>query len=154
METNLYRYKGCGLDNIYLQNGYTVSKLQSGDEVISIEDIEGLHCAIALVIADSAAALDAKTFKFLRKELDMSQRQVAQMLDVEEQTVSLWERARHPLPQHADLLIRALIKEKASGNAELSKLIQRFNALDRQTRALEAKVAFENDRGQWVHRAA
>ena len=40
METKLYRYKGCGLDNVYLQNGYTVSRLQSGDEVISIEDIE------------------------------------------------------------------------------------------------------------------
>lgn len=84
----------------------------------------------------------------------MSQRQVAQMLDVEEQTVSLWERVRHPLPQHADLLIRALIKEKASGNPELGKLIQRFNTLDRQARALEAKIAFKNDHGRWVRRAA
>jgi putative transcriptional regulator len=154
MDTNLYRYKGCGLDNVYLQNGYTVSTLQSGDEVVSIEDIEGLHCAIASVVVDSASALDAKTFKFLRKELDMSQRQVAQMLDVDEQTISLWERARTPLPQHADLLLRALVKEKMSGNAELRKLIQRFNSLDREARAIEAKIAFEKDDGHWIQRAA
>lgn len=155
METNLYRYKGCGLDNVYLQNGYAVNTLRSGEEVISIEDIEGLHCAIASAIVDSASALDARTFKYLRKELDMSQRQVAQMFDVDEQTVSLWERARNPVPQHADLMLRTLVKEKMSGNAELRNLIQRFNSIDRDIRAAEAKIEMHKDQdGSWIQQAA
>jgi DNA-binding transcriptional regulator YiaG len=155
METNLYRYKGCGLDNVYLQNGYAINTLRSGEEVVSIEDIEGLHCAIASAIVDSASALDARTFKYLRKELDMSQRQVAQMFDVDEQTVSLWERARNPVPQHADLMLRTLVKEKMSGNAELRNLIQRFNSIDRDIRAAEAKIEMHKDQGgSWIQQAA
>lgn len=154
METHLYRYQGCGLDNVYLQNGYTTSKLRSGEEVVSIEDIEGLHCAIASVVIDAPSALDAKSFKFLRKELDMSQRQVAQMLDVQEQTVSLWERAINPVPQHADLVLRALAKEKLSGNAEFWKMIQRFNALDRAAREAEHHINLHKEAGGWTQRAA
>lgn len=155
MEANLYRYRGCGLDNVYLQNGYKKIELRSGEEAVTIEDIEGLHCAIALAVVDGGSALDAQTFKFLRKELDMSQRQVAGMLDVEEQTVSLWERARSPVPQHADLLLRALAKEKLSGNAELAKMIERFNSLDREARELENQIAFSKELdGHWTQQAA
>ena len=85
----------------------------------------------------------------------MSQRQVASMLDVEEQTVSLWERARNPVPQHADLLLRALAKEKLSGNAELAKMIERFNSLDRRERELEDQIAFlKGSDGHWMQQAA
>jgi DNA-binding transcriptional regulator YiaG len=155
MNASLYRYRGCGLDNVYLVNGVSCRKLASGEEAIAIEDIEGLHRAISLWLVESDASMDGPQFRFLRKELDMSQRQIAQLLGVTEQTVSLWERARSPVPQPADILLRALMKEMLNGHVELKAMIERFNKLDREARALESHLNFikEADDG-WVLKCA
>jgi putative transcriptional regulator len=108
------RYQGCGLDNVYLVNGYKYGSLTSGEEVLHIADIIGLHRVIAAHIMISAAELDAKTLKFLRKELDMSQREVAKILGVEEQTVASWESARTPIPKHAAWLLKVLTKKRCA----------------------------------------
>lgn len=141
----MFRYKGCGLDNVYLVNGYSMRKMRNGDEAVAIEDMEGLHRAIALNIVESPAPLEAKTFRFLRKELDMSQRQIAQVLGLEEQTVSLWERGNNAVPQHADIVLRTLTKETLSGHPELMNLIERFNSLDREAREIEANLQFQKE---------
>lgn len=139
------RYQGCGLDNVYLVNGYKYTRLPSGQEVLHIEDIPGLHRAIASVIVDSPVDLDAKTFKFLRKEQDMSQRQLAEILGVEEQTVSNWERAKTPIPRYAALLLRALAKERCGGNAALMTVIEHMNRLDRQRHHAEIRLCMADD---------
>lgn len=137
-----FRYQGCGLDNVFLSNGYHETVSAAGEKSLFIENIEGLHKAIAQMIADDPAPLDAKTFKFLRKEMDMSQRQVSMICGVEEQTVSLWERARVPIPELAALMLKTLTKESCSGNAEMMRLIERMNHLDREvTRQIELRRA-------------
>lgn len=151
MNTDLFRYRGCGLDNVYLRNGYRETISATGEKGVFIEDIEGLHRAIVMAVVDSANPLDAQTFKFLRKELDMSQRQVAAFFGVEEQTVSLWERARQPIPQSADIFLRTLAKETCSGNAELRKVIDRLNSLDRDVRQSIELAKFD---GHWELKAA
>ncbi|KOQ67076.1 helix-turn-helix domain-containing protein [Stenotrophomonas maltophilia] len=135
-----YRYLGSGLDNVYLQNGYKLLQLASGEEVLHIEDIPGLHTAIASAIVDSPVELDAKTFKFLRKERDLSQRKLAEILGVEEQTVSNWERAKTPIPKSADLVLRALTKECLSNNASLKAIIEHMNELDRERHREEIRI--------------
>lgn len=139
------RYEGCGLDNVYLVNGYRYGIVTSGEEVLYIDDIPGLHRAIASIIVDSPADLDAKTFKFLRKEQDMSQRQLAEIFGVEEQTVSNWERARTPIPKYAALLLRALAKERCSGNAALMSVIEHMNSLDRERHQQEIRLCMADD---------
>jgi DNA-binding transcriptional regulator YiaG len=148
MSDGSLRYTGCGLENVFLRNGFQVYSGKDGEERILIQDLEGLHKAIAAAIANSPAPLDAKTFRFLRRERDMSQRQIAAILGVEEQTVSGWERARHPIPQSADLVLKGLTNECINGNAELGRLIDRFNSLDRDMRALEAIELAQAD-GHW-----
>ena len=107
----MHQYLGSGLDNIHLRNGYEVRQTASGAEVVAIDDIKGLHRVIAQSICDLARPLAAKEFKFLRKELDMSQRQVAAMVGVEEQTVSLWERGNTAINPAAEMLVRVLMRE-------------------------------------------
>lgn len=124
-------FKECGLDNVYLVNGYHYGQTGNGEEVLVIQDLAGLHAAIAQAVVASTAPLDAKTFKYLRKHLDMAQRQVAELLGMSEESVSLWERARQPVPKYADIIIRTMVKEKCSGNAELIGLVERYNELDR-----------------------
>ena len=41
----LYRYKGCGLDNVYLEGGVEYIQTPRG-WVLHIQDVEGLHRAI------------------------------------------------------------------------------------------------------------
>lgn len=127
----MLHFPTCGLDNVYLLNGYHYGRTGNGEEVLVIQDLIGLHKAIAQAIVETSSPLDAKTFKYLRKHMDMAQRQVAEMLGVSEETVSLWERARQPVPKSADLILRTLVKEKCSGNAELVRLVERYNELDR-----------------------
>ncbi|TRN63619.1 transcriptional regulator, partial [Pseudomonas syringae] len=38
----MYKYKGSGLDGIFLKNGYTILETPYG-EGVKIEDIDGLH---------------------------------------------------------------------------------------------------------------
>lgn len=142
----LFRYQGCGLDNVYLRNGYRETVSAAGEIGVFIEDIEGLHKVIAMVIVDDTSPLDAKTFRFLRKELDMSQRKFGEYMDVEEQTISLWERARQPIPHAADVLLRTLTKETCSGNAELMRMLERMNSIDREIRS---NIELEKNDGHW-----
>ena len=142
---DVFRYAGCGLDNVFLRNGYTFTQLSSGEEVIHITDVMGLHRALAQAIVDGPAELDAQTFKFLRKEQDKSQRQLASILGVEEQTVSLWERARTPIPKYADLVLRTLAKERCSNNAELNAMVDRLNSLDRDRHMHEMRIEMALD---------
>lgn len=149
MSSGLFRYQGCGLDNVFLRNGYRVALSVTGVESIFIEDVEGLHNAIAKAIIDSPVPLDAKTFKFLRKERDFSQRQLGGFLGVDEQTISLWERARAPIPTYAQVFLRVLTKEACSGNAELLRELEKLNSLDRDGHAIGEAIELEKTDAHW-----
>ncbi len=84
-------YTLCGLDNILLLNGYTIKETPAG-RGISIQDVKGLHEAIGLHVAKEKRILTGKEIKFLRKEMDMTQSQLARLLDCDVQTVARWER--------------------------------------------------------------
>jgi len=43
----MYHYTLCGLDNVWLENGYQVRETSYG-QGISVHDVEGLHEVIAL----------------------------------------------------------------------------------------------------------
>ena len=147
------QYKGCGLDNVYLANGYERRTTNSGIEVVHIEDMDGLHRTIALMVAVNPLDIDGTEFRFLRKELDMSQRVIAGVLGVQEQTVSLWERGERSVPQYAAVLISAMAHECLSGQAALNIVIDRVCSADR---AIEkAKLLIERtDQGSWMQKAA
>lgn len=144
----MYRYLGCGLDNVHLRNGYEVQTTASGQEVIAITDIPGLHRAIAENLCDAPRALTPQEFRFIRKELDMSQRQVALLVNMEEQTVSNWERGNTQVNTAAEFLLRSLMKETFSGNPEIRALMNHFCALDRDIRA-NAQLEFEVGEEEW-----
>jgi DNA-binding transcriptional regulator YiaG len=109
----MYRYTECGLRNVWLKNGYRRHKTPYGPG-LSIDDIPALHRAIGLWIVGNRPRLTGAELRFLRKELDLSQKRLAEILGVEEQTVSLWER-RGRMPTLADRFLRALYREGVEG---------------------------------------
>lgn len=149
----MFQYKGCGLDNVFLANGYERRKTNGGIEVLHIEDLEGLHRTIALTLAVNPLEIGGGEFRFLRKELDMSQRAIAGVLGVQEQTVSLWERGDPPVPQYAAVLISVMAREYFSGQPAIKTVIERVCAVDRSIQ--KARLLVEHtDQGAWVQKAA
>ena len=69
----MYQYKTYGLNTVYLANGYDTAEFD-GEIATSIHDIDGLHKAIGRNLAELSRALTGSEFRFLRVEMDMSQR--------------------------------------------------------------------------------
>ena len=86
-----YHYLECGLDDVYLANGFVRFESKRGGTSIAIRDIDTLHQAIGEHLCQKKKDLSAKEFRFLRREMLMSQSILARLLDVGEQTVHRWE---------------------------------------------------------------
>lgn len=86
----LFHYKTSGLPNIWLDGGVEQTETPYGPAT-SIADLDGLHQLIAEDIINSPSVMTRHEFKFLRRELDLSQRALAGILKTEEKTVGRWE---------------------------------------------------------------
>lgn len=96
-EKEPYLYDDCGLDGIYLLNGYEVGK-DEHDEWDSIHNIFGLHKAIALYLARQERVLIGAEVAFCRKTLEMTQVELADLIRKEEQAVARWEKGKVEIP--------------------------------------------------------
>ena len=127
----MYHYTECGLDNVWLANGFTTKKTAYG-EAVAITHADALHKRLAEDLINKPARLTGKEFRFLRVLLKLSQAAVARMQGVSEQNISLWE--RHDKVHKAnDKLIRCFYVAHESKNQrpinsagpEVSVLFQR-----------------------------
>jgi len=130
-----YHYTESGLDNIYLVNGFKITKTKSGDEEIYIHDIHGLHKAIGMILISKRGLLHGKEIKFIRSTLDLSQTALARILGCTYQTVLLWEKDKGEISKTADHLLRAIFfayLDTESGKAIYDK-INEISDLDAET---------------------
>ena len=103
----MFEYTGSGLNSIFLKNGYTLVETPYGMGV-TIDDIEGLHLAIATDIIKQRSPMTGHQFRFLRKEQDLVQSELAALLRIDVQTVANWEKkAAEAVPGPADFAMRA-----------------------------------------------
>ena len=126
----MIEYTGCGLPNIFLSNGYSEIETPYGESV-SIDDVEGLHQAIGMEIVNKEPVLSGPEFRFLRKELELSQDKLGGLLGRDAQSIALWEKEKTELPRMADMLLRAIYTESLNGNVQIKDMIERLNELDR-----------------------
>jgi DNA-binding transcriptional regulator YiaG len=139
----MYHYTECGLQNVWLENGYKKHKTPYGAGV-SIEDVVGLHQLIGRAIARGPRLTGAE-LRFLRKELELSQRTLAGLLGISEQNVSLWER-HGKIPKWGARLVKVLYMETLDGNVHVKKLIERLNEQDSQQ---ATPLHFKTRDGHW-----
>lgn len=125
----MHHYTECGLDNVWLENGYTVHETPYGSGV-AVQDADALLAAIALSLTNKNGSLTGKEFRFLRLSLGLSQPNAARMLGVTDQAVSLWERTGK-VPKQGDALVRLLVLEHLDGGGKASEMIDRINTVDR-----------------------
>lgn len=126
----MYHYTECGLPNVWLVNGFTPHPTPYGEAMV-IEDADGLHRAIGMGLVHRKPHLTGCEFRFLRKELDLSQNALAGYFGNDAQSVALWEK-RGRVPKWADRFLRAIYREHMEGNAHIREIVARLNDLDRQ----------------------
>jgi len=101
-----YHYVASDLDNIYLLNGVTEQATAYGP-MVTIEDLNGLHHAIGLYIIEKPDLMTGPEFRFLRKQLDLTQAQLGRYLRISDQTVANYEKG-HTCLGPADPVLRGL----------------------------------------------
>lgn len=147
-QSSRYHYRECGLDNIYLVNGFEPVETPRGIAVM-IKDREGLHKAIATLIVREKRGMTGAEFRFLRHELNMTQQLVANLLKVDVQAVARWEKGNSAVPGPAQNLLRLLYEEKANGNTGISEPLRKLAELDEILQDENEIVEFEDSDEGW-----
>ncbi|WP_424947876.1 transcriptional regulator [Candidatus Spongiihabitans sp.] len=111
---NYHHYATCGLDSVYLVNGFEHHETGYGHGV-SVHDLDGLHRAIGLHVVNLKRGLTGKEFRFLRVELDRSQKSLGDLLKKTDQAVAIWEK-RNKVPREVDIILRNLYMESIGKN--------------------------------------
>lgn len=124
----MYHYTECGLDNVWLANGYTVHITPYGKGV-SVKDADSLLHELAKWLTQKPGRLTGKELRFLRTLLCLSQAGLGAMLGATEQSISLWERTGK-VPKTSDALLRMLVLEKFNGDGKVSQVIDRINTVE------------------------
>lgn len=115
-----HHYTECGLENVYLRNGFRKVE-HNGSIVVVVEDPIGLHQAIGKRICGQRF-ISGDEFRFLRNEMRMSQSRLGAVLGVSENMVSLWER-RSAIPKQAVAMLKAMYSEHIKVSYKITALL-------------------------------
>jgi DNA-binding transcriptional regulator YiaG len=149
MGRSMYHYTESGLNNVWLLNGYITHNTPYGKGV-AIEHADDLHRVIALSLVNHKPRLSGGEFRFIRKELDMSQAALAHILGNDSQSIARWEK-KGRVPRMAERFLRALYREHAQGNAGIRELVERLNQMAQK---VEKRLVLEETPKGWEARAA
>jgi transcriptional regulator with XRE-family HTH domain len=105
-----YRYTASGLDNVTLVGLPNVCD-DDGDECITIENLNGLHKAIAEAIVNRPQGMSGKELRFLRTLMGKTQAQLAADVHREGLALGRWERGERPIEPNAEALIRLMARD-------------------------------------------
>ncbi len=141
---NKYHYKECGLENVWLLNGFYFSRTPYG-KTVRIENTEGLHKTIGCLLAEERKKLNGREFRFLRHELTMSQNTLASLFGIGAQTIARWEKNEIKIPRAEETLIRKLYLEKMGKRGSIKKLLDEIADLEDKI----DRLTFEEKNDVW-----
>ena len=143
---NAYHYVQCGLDNVWLGNGFEIVETPYGRSV-KIEQAERLDAAIAEWLTRQPAPLTGKELRFLRLQLDLSQKRMGELLGKEAQTVALWEKSE-TLNKDVDFMVRHIYRQTAINARQVYvEMVDYLNAMDRTEH--QEKITFQETEDGW-----
>jgi putative transcriptional regulator len=143
-----YHYTECGLSNIFLSNGFEVLDFE-GEKVYAVHDAEGLHKAIGENILNKTTLLSGDEIRYLRKESELSQKDLAGILGVSDQSVAHYEKSKTEQSQAVDIIIRMRYASMISVSKDICDYLERL-ALDEIDRL---EIDFSEENGQWASAA-
>lgn len=117
---------------------------------ITIDDIKGLHKQIGTALINKPGLLTSDEVRFLRRELGLSQKVLAQTLSVAEITVRGWESSKAKISGPADRLPRVLYKDYTDPDSLARELVDQLARLDAQVQKSMKQLKFEVLGNVWV----
>jgi DNA-binding transcriptional regulator YiaG len=146
-----YHYTESGLDNVWLENGFEVDNHPHYGELVSFTNVRGLHAAIGHWLVNQPRTLTGREFRFLRTELDISQRCLGELLGVTEQAVAKWEKARDKpvVNKTAERLLRGIYLDYHDGESEFKNILDRLTKLDAEVADLKRELHLANAERGW-----
>jgi putative zinc finger/helix-turn-helix YgiT family protein len=84
---------------------------------IVIPDLPGLLAAVAVYRATIPVKLQGHEIKFMRKSMEVSAKELAELLEVSQETVSRWENDRAPMGSANEKLLRLMTLFKLAEHA-------------------------------------
>lgn len=149
-EREPYHYTECGLSDVYLLCGYERVQTDEGPAVV-IQNMDGLHRAIGDEIARNKKALDGADIRFLRKEMGLTQAELADLMGTTDQSVARWEKDENVAPGPAGLLLRLIYIAWRGGKIDPRKLAEQLREKDAPRKS---RITLEAKRNRWHARAA
>ena len=120
-----YHYKECGLDNIYLRNGFHIEEVD-GEEFVSVDNVDELWKAIGINMVTTQKIIAPNEIRFMRNLMGMTQAEVGGLLRVNDQTVARWEKGQAKLAGASDIAFRALFLACPVAGDEGKKLLSEW----------------------------
>jgi putative zinc finger/helix-turn-helix YgiT family protein len=124
-----YKYLESGLDNVIICN-IEMIKCSCGEESALIPRILAVHEAIANCLLEKENQLTGKEIRFLRKEMGLKGRDFADLVNIDNATLSRWENGKTKPSVKADRLIRVLYSSKMKPTKELASIL--FNPISQR----------------------
>lgn len=120
-------YTASGLDYVYLVNGFSIEDDPNYGRIVTIDAPDDLHKAIGLHIITQERPLTGAEFRFLRKQMKLTQRELADDYfgGADVQTIANYEKGKK-IPPASDQLMRtqfAIWLVPANARAALMKKI-------------------------------
>lgn len=142
----MYHYTESGLSNVFLKNGYSVEVIDD-DEYVSIDDLNGLHRILGISVAGKATPLTHEQFKFLRIELNLSQRMLGNRFGVSEQTIARYEKGQSDIRRTTDAALRSLYMESIEQNNPVSYFLDLL--ANSEARQVAQEMLLEEVENRW-----
>lgn len=141
MAEDKWHYTQCGLDNVYLLDGYTIKHGRRGNTV-HITDQKGLHTAIGESLIRQRSGLNGKELRFLRNEMGLSQPCLARLLGESEQSVARREKRATGTKKigNQERMIRYIYEQFIGGHEQIIDFLTSLAEQD------------ERDRERWEFR--
>lgn len=147
-----FHYRRCGLDNIYLINGFDTIH-EDGEDHVAVADVDGLHKAIGVHLVCTRKTLAPKEIRFLRRTLDLTQAEMGRLIGQSDQQIARWEKGENNISGPADRLLRLMYVYTMLQDAERPHIPMEFlDKLDKLDSVDEEKVQFCNDGADWSER--
>jgi DNA-binding transcriptional regulator YiaG len=144
--TKYYHYLDCGLDYIYLANGYKKIKDPILGECVAIRDVEGLHKIIVKAIVKHAPVIRGQEIRFIRAFLKLSQTQMGVLFKNDLRTIQRWEEEKRneSIPTTAENFIRLFVLAHLNNHEVVHKACDMLKQVREDVRSTTKKDAEPN----------
>ena len=152
MSNKLYHYRDCGLDYVYLKDGFTHHETPYGKGV-SIVAVDALHEAIAREIVSSPRPIRGQEVRFIRSLLDLSQADLARTIGTTRASVARWEaRGSLAIKGMADTALRLIYSSQADEASLVKRTMDMLRERDDAThgkKITKKKITLAKRGGGW-----